>query len=61
MMMIVNTMGTTRTPSLAVFLIVSFVDTFTDTFTGTFMGTFSEVATTANLAGVLGFINLVFV
>ena len=56
MMMIVNTMGTTRTPSLAVFLIVSFVDTFT----GTFTGTFSEVATTANLAGVLGFINIVF-
>ena len=51
-MVIVNTMGTTRTPSLAVFLIVSFMDTF--------MGTFSEVATTANLAGVLGFINIVF-
>ena len=56
MMMIVNTMETTRTPSLAVFLIVSFMDTFT----GTFMGTFSEVATTANLAGVLGFVNVVF-
>lgn len=56
MMMIVNTMRTTRTPSLAVFLIVSFVDTFTDTFTGTF----SEVANTANLAGVLGFINIMF-